>query len=384
MESANSSALNRVIDNVDDFIDARWRWVRKRLGWEGVPAIQPYVGYANDDRVWFHGRVLTNVPRNTPSIEDGWFENVVAMYQRLESDEVVGVTVEIDFAGKRHRVVTDEEGYFHLETSNTPDLRGKLPWQMISMRIVDSNLVTAEESTTVSRLLTPPESAQVGLISDIDDTIIHTGAANMLEMLRSTFFHNARSRKPLAGVASLYRAIASGVDHDADSQNNPVFYVSSSPWNLHDMLEDFVELNDIPDGPVLLRDLGFDQNKFLAEGHSHKLDKAKSILATWPKMPFILFGDSGQEDSVIYAELAKLYPEQVVAIFIRDVDPTSESTRDKNVATAIESIRDQKIPFHLIKDSTEAAAVLNQLGYVSSGWLPTIKSDTERDIKAES
>jgi hypothetical protein len=40
---------------------------------------------------------------------------------------------------------------------------------------------------------------------------------------------------------------------------------------LVDLLDDFLELNAIPKGPLLLRHLGFDENKFLTGGHYHKL-----------------------------------------------------------------------------------------------------------------
>ena len=43
----------------------------------------------------------------------------------------------------------------------------------------------------------------------------------------------------LRGLAAFYRALQAGPD---SKSSNPVFYVSSSPWNIYDMLVDF--LND--------------------------------------------------------------------------------------------------------------------------------------------
>ena len=52
---------------------------------------------------------------------------------------------------------------------------------------------------------------------------------------------NAHSRKPFAGVAALYRALYRALQAGATGdEGNPVFYVSSSPWNLHAMLREFL------------------------------------------------------------------------------------------------------------------------------------------------
>jgi hypothetical protein len=62
-------------------------------------------------------------------------------------------------------------------------------------------------------------------------------------MSRNTFFHNAHSRLPFAGVSEFYKSLQLGRN---GKRNNPFFYVSSSPWNLYDLLIDFLDLNDIP------------------------------------------------------------------------------------------------------------------------------------------
>ena len=380
MSNESTDLIRSLIDTADDFVDARWRNLKKRFGWEGVPSIQPYVGYANDDFVWMHGRVLTNPPTKSPAEDDSWWDNLLETYRRLESDEVPGVDIEIEFDGKKHLVTTDEEGYFHLQTNKVSQVRGQFPWSSIAMRIVNNELVSANDSLTTSKVLTPPSTARVGLISDMDDTILHTGATQLLTVARLTFLHNARTRRPLAGVAALYRAFQEGVV-TGHPQNNPVFYVSSSPWNLHDLLEDFLEYTGIPMGPILLRDLGFDENKFLAEGHSHKLTKARTVMSAYPQMPFVLFGDSGQEDAHLYAEAAKSHPQQVKAIFIRDVDPEESSAHDQTVAESIEITKSVGVPMHLIKDSNAAAEILNEMGFVSNDWLTKIDAAVSRDLK---
>ena len=75
---------------------------------------------------------------------------------------------------------------------------------------------------------------------------------------------------------------------------NPIFYVSSSPWNLYDLLEDFMELNAIPCGPIFLRDIGTDAGKFIkTPGHGHKLERARELIERFPTLRWVLLGDSG-------------------------------------------------------------------------------------------
>jgi phosphatidate phosphatase APP1 len=367
------------ISSIDDFIDVRWRTLKQKMGWDGVPRIQPYIGFANDDLAWFHGRVLTNPPKDLPSVDDTWWDNLLQTYHRFESDEVAGVDVEIDFAGKRHRVTTDHEGYFHLETANTPDVRGRQPWQSIAIRIVGSPKISPDESAVFSKMLTPPKSAKFGIISDMDDTVLHTGITGLTTAARLTFFHNARTRKPLPGVGALYHALQSGTDQSTPQQN-PIFYVSSSPWNLFDLLEDFLDLNDIPLGPILLRDLGFDRNKFLKEGHEHKLEKALRIMSAFPDLSFLLFGDSGQEDARLYAEAAKQKPDQVKAIFIRDVDPGVPNEHDEVVQHSIKISEQHGVPMYLIADSRAVAQIALSMEWIAAENMSDIEAATTADL----
>ncbi len=368
------------ISSIDDFLDVRWRAMKQRMGWDGVPRIQPYIGFANDDLAWFHGRVLTNPPRDLPSEDDSWWDNLLQTYQRFASDEVVGVDVDIDFAGKRHRVTTDHEGYFHLETANTPDVRGTRPWQSIAMRIVGNSMISEDESATFSKMLTPPKAAKFGIISDIDDTVLHTGITGLTTAARLTFFHNARTRKPLPGVGMLYHALQTGTDVSTPQQN-PIFYISSSPWNLFDLLEDFLELNDIPPGPMLLRDLGIDRNKFLKEGHDHKLEKTLRVMSAFPNLPFVLLGDSGQEDAQLYAEATKRMAGQVKVIFIRDVDPDIASSHDAKVQRSVAIASQYGVPMHLIRDSRSAADIALKMGLTAPDSVPNIEAATSEDFR---
>src|SRR5690606_438380 len=107
---------------------------------------------------------------------------------------------------------------------------------------------------------------------------------------RGVLFGNVHTRIPFAGVGAFYRAL-----HTGGGRMNPLFYVSSSPWNLYDVLSEFLHLHEIPAGPMELRDWGLAGDEILPVGHrAHKRVAIDHILARYPELPFILVGDSGQ------------------------------------------------------------------------------------------
>ena len=110
--------------------------------------------------------------------------------------------------------------------------------------------------------------------------------------------------------------------------DNPIFYVSSSPWNLYEHLDEFLALHRIPAGPLLLRDWGLSRHGFApGGGHSHKLDKIRGVLETFERLPFILIGDSGQEDAEHYRTIVREFPGRIRCVYIRNVPLTRRGGR---------------------------------------------------------
>jgi phosphatidate phosphatase APP1 len=125
-------------------------------------------------------------------------------------------------------------------------------------------------------------------------------------MILQTLTGSSLTRTPFPGAADLYRDLAAGV--------NPVFYVSSSPWNLHSFLVGFLRHRGFPLGPVLLRDL-----LGTWRGREQKHDRIREVLDLHPDLSFVLIGDSGEHDPEIYADIVREHPGRVLAVYIREV-----------------------------------------------------------------
>ena len=67
--------------------------------------------------------------------------------------------------------------------------------------------------------------------------------------MRQLLWKNAFTRKTFSGASIFYNALLDGM---VNGGKNPFFYVSSSDWNLYDLLVDFCDLHKIPKGVFML------------------------------------------------------------------------------------------------------------------------------------
>lgn len=210
---------------------------------------------------------------------------------------------------------TDGDGYFHVELVTDGSLDPSERWHRVELTVTRDE----EEATEDGLVYVPPPTARYVVISDIDDTVMHTGVANKAKMFWRLFVQDAESRTAFPGVTDLYRALYQGSGGD---EGNPMLYVSRAPWSIYEVLETFFRMEGIPEGPVLfLREWGLTlQRPLPRRAKDHKRDLIRGMLRRYPDLPFVLIGDSGQHDPEIYAEVVRQNPDRVKAVYIRDVD----------------------------------------------------------------
>ena len=334
--------------------------------------LDAYRSYGTAAKFYIKGRLLGD-PGLTPqaATDSGW-RNFRSMVRRFNSREIPGADLVAELPdGSQHAVTTDDEGYFTLilEPHALPAPEAYL-WYPIPLRVAGLPAAFPPELAAVqatASVLVPPTGAEFGVISDLDDTVFETSATNLLKMLARTLFSNAHSRQPFAGVAAFYRQLMYGRTGRPD---NPFFYVSSSPWNLYDVLDEFMALHDMPPGPLLLRDFTISTPKTTpppgvtgsaAIHFAHKLHEIDDLLTTYPQLPFVLLGDSGQEDARIYREVVRRHPGRIRAIYIRDVQVAERSAL---VGPISEELGRENVPMLLVPDYATAAAHAAGLGLV--------------------
>jgi phosphatidate phosphatase APP1 len=276
--------------------------------------LQAFRGYGTPARLLLRGRVLRSTGLVRSRLGDSVLDNLRNMFHRFESDEVPGALVAARAAlGDEARAVTDQEGYFEFVLDLPRPLDDPRVWEPVELELLAPTAPAGVTHATAQVLI--PRDPQYAVISDLDDTVLHSHATSLWQMARLTLLHNAHTRLPFEGVAGFYQALQRGRDGEA---LNPVFYVSNSPWNLYDLLEDFLDLHGIPRGPLLLRDWSL---RTLKAGGSHKLAAIEALLAAYPGLQVVLVGDSGERDPEIYRQVVLRHPGRVLAVYVRDVAP---------------------------------------------------------------
>ncbi|AXG98661.1 DUF2183 domain-containing protein [Deinococcus wulumuqiensis] len=325
----------------------------------GKLILQPYVGWGTPAEVELTGRVL--LPRALAPARKGdprWrnFRNVV---RRLFSREVGGVRVAGTLGGQTVSGVSDSDGYFTLRFAPaTPVPAG---WHEVELQMEGRQEGAARARVQVVA------GARFGIISDLDDTVIQSDVTSLPRMLMTSLTGNARTRSPFPGVGALYRALT----REGEARN-PIFYVSSSPWNFFDLLWQFLDYRRIPLGPLFLRNWGMD----LLGGHGgYKHGVIERIFQRYPDLKFVLVGDSGEKDPEIYAEVVRRHPGRVLAVYIRDV---TEAGRDSSVLKLREEVRKAGVDLVLAADSLNAASHALAMGLITPGEYRSVLTSVAR------
>jgi phosphatidate phosphatase APP1 len=362
-----------VSTSVEKQFDELFFNLRRRLKLNAPLQIITYYSYGTINRLYIKGRVLENKGIQSAQDKHTIFDNMVNIYHRFQSDEIPGARLRVRFQNTENLITTDEEGYFMFNLVPDSPIQWEDMWHKVDVVLIEAPVPFKAGLKSTAKVLIPPLDAEYGIISDIDDTIIQTSATQMLAMARTIFLNNARTRLPFAGVSEFYKALQLGRN---GKRNNPFFYVSSSPWNMYDLLKDFLDLNNIPAGPLLLRDFGLQDNKFISSGHmGHKFKEIESILLTYPTLNFVLVGDSGQEDPKIYHEIVKEFPGRILAIYIRDV----QLTKREKIAEDISAELKKNVEMVVVDHTLEAAKHAAKIGLIFTEALPEIEREKKKD-----
>jgi len=289
--------------------------VARAFGW--TPVAIPYPGYGSGGRVRVLGRVLLAPAGTHPESRlriPGW--------QRFLTLEAPGTAVDVDVAGTRRRLTSDDDGLLDAVVEVDGPLDGRPE--------VDVRMATGDRSATAPAHLSSTD-AHRGVVCDIDDTVLVTEIAHPLRAAYRTFVQRSRNRRAVPGMADLLREVTAGAEHV------PVLYLSNGPWNLIGPLARFLERNGFPPGPLLLTDWGLQPDRWFRDGQAHKRGSLLRLAEDLPGVDWTLVGDTGEHDPALYEEFARAHPDRVAEILLRDptaTEPVVERVGDVPVVRA--------------------------------------------------
>ncbi|WP_279481197.1 App1 family protein [Aureimonas sp. SK2] len=337
--------------------------VKRAVGLTDRPTLVVYPGRVARGRLTILGRVLEDEGVFDAAHSNSSLRNLWLTFKRYETDEIGGARVSYSGPVGAGEVHSDSEGYFEIALDASRLEEGAAPWTPLRFTLQTARGYDFAPVDAEGRARVVSSQARFGVISDIDDTIIHTGAFKLLRHWRIVTANSPEARTAFPGVSEFYRALCDGA---AGPETNPVFYVSSSPWNLSDIFERFMALKNIPAGPMLLRSLSSDALGWLLRRHRNHKDRAiDDLMADYPDLRFVLIGDSGQKDATVYAAAVERHPGRVLAVHIHDVRP--KGTVSDEVERELRRIEAAGVPTTLGRTLEAAAAHAEGAGLVAPG-----------------
>ena len=269
----------RVEDAVHEFLEPRLR----QRGWRDT--IIPYTGYGTRSWVRVMARLLLRRAERRP---EGF--QAVRGWRSFATLPVADEVVVVDVGDRQHEARTDRGGYIDVvvEASFEPGWR--------SVRLHREGAAPVEAPV---RVLAP--DMRLGVVSDIDDTVMVTALPRPLLAAWNTFVLDEHARSPVPGMAVLYERLVTA------HPDAPVFYLSR---NLY------------PPGPLLLTDWGPTTDRWFRSGQAHKRATLERLAAEFPDVRWLLIGDDGQHDQEIYGDFVASHPENVAAVAIRQLSAT--------------------------------------------------------------
>ncbi|WP_143961501.1 phosphatase domain-containing protein [Litoribacter populi] len=324
--------------------------LKRAIGKLDIIQIESLYAFGNERKVYIKARVVEAYKQSVPTERKSAPKNMLAAVRRYSGSSVSDVEVLARLGDSEIKMVSDEEGILEGKFKTPPASKNEL----VSFTFIENGDLSYQQKEVLFPVSRYSSEHPVGIISDIDDTILVSKATQLGEKLWLSISKNAYTRRPFPGISKFYKGLT-------NYGENPVFYVSSSDWNLNELIKDFLEYRHIPKGPLLLQDLHVNLRNIWKSGggsHVHKKEKIILLFKLYRSMKFILVGDSGQHDPELYAEAIEEFPDKVIAVYIRIIRPMDSERRQ-----LLDRFKD-KVAIAYVKNTDEAINHALENGFI--------------------
>lgn len=256
-----------------------------------------------DTKTVINGVLLSEYPHYSKSKNKVHnFRNVVKTYL---TPVFAHKKIKLNINGQSFEVSTDKNGAFIIYTDFFVDE-------------VEDNIdfkVEVFSNSNIVKFINKPiifnySSCLMGVISDIDDTILVSYTDSLLKRIRTITLTKPNKRKGVNFTNELLRLLK--------QRRASIFYVSKSEYNLFEILSTAINTLNIPHGVMLLTPY-LSLNALLKnkKGKNFKVSSIKKIIELSGARKFVLLGDDTQKDMAVYTEIVKDFPNNISRIYIR-------------------------------------------------------------------
>src|SRR5690554_6387387 len=177
--------------------------------------------YGTPNHLYVKGRAIED--KGIDLTKTGFFSLLRNSWKRFETDKVKNAKLTLSLPdGRNIKTNTDSQGYFLIDemVNNLLPLTDEESWlrYFISFDNKVGRRKFQENNKFKGEILIPfsadkaTEATEFGVISDIDDTILHTGLTSRFKwrVVKNTIFKRAEKRIPLEGAAGFYTQLHQG------------------------------------------------------------------------------------------------------------------------------------------------------------------------------
>lgn len=319
------------------------------------PILKLYRGYANEEELIVMGHVFKPTKTQDYAFEKKKFKNASSIIRLFRIKTKSNADVYLKHNNSTIHTKTLADGYFKFCLPVDPNAgHGWIDYEV--------SIIHNQKTIAVKESYIRPKQGNLGIISDIDDTFLVSYTMNPLRKIYVLLFRNVNSRKVFEDVVSHYQALSSSGRTNKEEQN-AFFYVSSSEWNLYRFIIKFTEIHKLPKAVLLLKDIKTSLTDFFWSGrgdHNHKFEKIKHILEFYPNLKYVLLGDDSQEDPFLYEAICKIFPVNVIAVYIRK---TGAKEKEK-VSIVMKNLESLNVSTCYFTHSNEAIQHSKKIGLI--------------------
>ena len=261
--------------------------------------IELYNAYTNGSRVIVKGRVIDVNDKKTKESSP---------FSAFFNDEKKWAKVYLEIEKERFVVESDNEAYF------TFDVKPKS-----RLKRGESILLKTEDANSLQKVepFFPSLKEHIGVISDFDDTVLVSDVTSNLKLLYNTFLKDYKERKVIVKISQKIKTL---MRKDGLQEDKALFFISGSPHQLNNTINSFLDYHHFQKHMLLTKKIHGDVSESLHTTIACKYDKIVRLIEMYPKVKWVLLGDSGERDAEVYWKVRKHYPSSVKAIYIRDVE----------------------------------------------------------------
>ncbi|MBC7450470.1 MAG: App1 family protein [Cytophagales bacterium] len=271
------------------------------------PILLSFYAYSNGNKLIVYGHLTYSLKKDLSFKGFSAKKTFLTLLSLYRTKFVVQQEIELIFNTGTIRTTTDAKGSFYCSSDLMPEQTS-----LLDIRIAGASVKFMDElyDRTIHTI-----KASTILVSDIDDTVLHSFISNKLVKFITLMFTSMEKRRAVEPTMKLIRDLyASGVTP---------FYLSNSEQNLYPLIYRFLKHNNFPKGPLFLKEMRrlrdvFKGKKFPVQ-NLHKLATLNQLIRFFPEKKFILVGDNTQHDLDIYMNMADKFPNSIQYIIILKV-----------------------------------------------------------------